>query len=56
MENYNGSGTGTGKYTLDDLNDATGVTTSTKSSAMQFDRNQGNSQMSSAASKMLGAM
>jgi len=56
MENYNGSGTGAGKYTLDDLNDATGVTSNTKSSAMQLDRNQGNTQMSSAANKMLGAM
>lgn len=42
MENYNGSGTGTGKYTLDDLNEATGVTSSSKSSAAQFDRGQGN--------------
>jgi len=38
MENYNGGGGGTGKYTLDDLNEATGVSSSTKSSAMQFDR------------------
>lgn len=37
MENYNGAG-GAGKYTLDDLNEATGVSSSTKSSAMQFDR------------------
>jgi hypothetical protein len=56
MENYNGSGTGTGKYTLDDLNEATGVTSSTKSSAAQFDRGQGNPKMSAAANQMLGAM
>ena len=39
MDNYYGSsgGGGTGKYTIDDLNEATGVSSSTKASRMQFD-------------------
>ncbi len=58
MEYYGGSaGGGANKYTLDDLNQATGVSSSTKTSDMtgynQLQRDPSNRQMSSAANMMM---
>ena len=46
---------GASKYTLDDFNEATGISSSTKTSGMGYD-NSSNPQMSAAANKMMNAM
>ena len=46
---------GASKYTLDDFNEATGFS-NTKSSGMNYNNSTNNTQMSSAAQKMMGAM